>query len=199
MVKSVVAFLVLLNPFAMFIYLQPVMRELSPYVFMRLLARASLISFIIFAFFSYAGEYIFKDIFQIRFESFRIFGGAVFFTYAFMYIVHGRRSLIELKENLHDVANEIALPFMVGAGTISLAILMGYKYAPTVSLTLLLITLLINFSVVVLLMFLRKVFRPKWRVAFDKVMEMSMRLIGFFVGAIGVDMMITGIRNVFFE
>jgi len=198
MIKFGIAFLVLLNPFALFIYLQPVMKELSHAVFTKVLLRASLISFIIFSFFAVAGEYVFEEIFQIRFDSFRIFGGIVFSILALVYIVHGRRYLIELKEDLDDVAANIALPFMVGAGTISLAILIGHSYKPLLSFSIILTVLIINFVIIIALMYIRYALRSGLRTAFDRLMERSMRLIGFFVGAIGVDMVITGIKNIFF-
>lgn len=198
MIKFGIAFLVLLNPFALFIYLQPVMKELSHAVFTKVLLRASLISFIIFYFFAVAGEYVFEEIFQIRFDSFRIFGGIVFSILAIIYIVHGRRYLIELKEDLDDVAANIALPFMVGAGTISLAILIGHNYKPLLSFSIILTVLIINFIIIITLMYIRYALRSGLRTAFDRLAERSMRLIGFFVGAIGVDMVVTGIRNIFF-
>jgi len=198
MVKFGIAFLVLLNPFALYIYLQPVMRELSHGVFTKVLLRASLISFFIFYFFAVAGEYVFEEIFQIRFDSFRIFGGIVFSILALVYIVHGRRYLIELKEDLADVAANIALPFMVGAGTISLAILIGHNYKPLLSLSIILTVLIVNFVIIVALMYIRYALRSGLRTAFDRLAERSMRLIGFFVGSIGVDMVVTGIKNIFF-
>jgi len=194
-----VSFLAMLNPFALFIYLMPVMRELDEKDFMKVLLRASFISFIIFYIFSFGGEFIFEDILQIRFESFRIFGGVVLFTFAFMYIVHGRKSLIELKENLNDLANEIALPFMVGAGTISLAILIGYKFLVVKTSIILAGIMGVNFFAIVILMYIRKALSVRMKVAFDKMMEMSLRLNGFFVGAIGLNMIITGVDNLYFK
>ncbi|MFW5755581.1 MAG: MarC family protein, partial [Tangfeifania sp.] len=72
-----------------------------------------------------SGDFIFRRVFQIEFESFRIFGGIIIFSYAHFFIVKGQRALIMIKENLDDLASEIALPFMVGAGTISLSILLS--------------------------------------------------------------------------
>jgi multiple antibiotic resistance protein len=199
MIASVVAFLVLLNPFALFIYLQPVMRELSKRDFFKVLLKASLISFFIFFFFSFSGEFIFKEIFQINFEAFRIFGGIIFFSFAYMYIIHGRKSLIDMKENLNDLANEIALPFMVGAGTLLLSILMGHKFPHVVSAALLALILSVNFLLIVSLMYLRQMLSKRMRVAFDKNMEMLLRLNGFFVGAIGLNMIITGVENLYLK
>jgi multiple antibiotic resistance protein len=198
MIASAVAFLVLLNPFALFIYLQPVMRELSRKDFMKVLFNASVVSLLIFEFFAVGGEFFFDRILQIRFEAFRIFGGVIIFSFAFMYIIHGRRSLIDMKEDLDDLASEIALPFMIGAGTISLSILMGHHFRPVKSFVLLTAILSLNYLIILGLMYARQQFSTQLKVAFDKLMETSLRLNGFFVGAIGLNMIITGVNNLYF-
>lgn len=199
MLKQALFLLILINPFALTIYLQPIMKELTPGRFMAVLFRASVISFVIYFVFAVSGEYIFDRVYQIRFESFRIFGGIVFFSYAFMYIIHGRRSLVELKESLTDVASEIALPFMVGAGSISMAILIGHNHPVYVTFGIISSVLGANFVVIIGLMYLRKALVEEAQVAFDKLMGLSMRIIGFFVGALGVDMIITGVNNLYFS
>jgi multiple antibiotic resistance protein len=197
MIASAVAFLVLLNPFALFIYLQPVMRELSTKDFLRVLFRASFISFMIFIIFALTGEFIFKKVLQINFEAFRLFGGIIFFSFAYIYIIHGKKSLIELKENLNDLASEIALPFMVGAATLSLSIIIGHKFSFAKTALILTFILLVNFAIIALLMGIRAAMSAKMKVAFDKTMEMALRLNGFFVGAIGLNMIITAIDNIY--
>jgi multiple antibiotic resistance protein len=127
MIASIISFLVLLNSFALFIYLQPVMKELSKKDFQKVLFKATVISFVIYFFFPYSGEFIFDKVLQINFEAFRIFGGVIFFAFAYMFIIQGKKSLISMKENLDDLASEIALPFMAGAGTITLSVLIGKK------------------------------------------------------------------------
>jgi len=67
-------------------------------------------------------------IFQIDFESFRLFGGIVIFSMACMFIVGGRESFIHMRESLDDMASQLALPFMVGAGSVSVSILIGNAY-----------------------------------------------------------------------
>ena len=39
--------------------------------------------------------------------------------------------------------------------------------------------------------------KRKYRIAFDKNMAILMRLNGFFVGSIGINMVITGVNNLF--
>ena len=197
MIATIIAFLVLLNPFALFIYLQPVMRELSEKDFHKVLFEASLISFVIFALFVIAGDVIFQRIFQLNFEAFRIFGGVIIFTLAFMFIVQGKKSLITMKENLDDLASEIALPFMVGAGTISLCIVMSHKFTALKGMLILSIIMVIHYIIIFLLVKIRNLFAPEFRVAFDKNMEIALRLNGLFVGAIGINMIIVGLNNLY--
>lgn len=199
MVATVVGFLAMLNPFALFLYLNPVMRELSTKQFDKVLLKASAISFGICFFFFLTGDFIFKYIFHISFDSFRVFGGIVIFSFAYLFLVRGQRAMITMKTNLDELASEISLPFMVGAGTISLSIIMSEKYEGRmlVGACLLAAIFLLNFLIIVTLRVIRShIALRKFRVAFDKNMEVLLRLSGFFIGAIGVNMIVNGLRNI---
>ncbi len=198
MISSIIEILVMLNPFALFLYLEPIRKDLSHKNFMRVIFKATLISFAICLAFFFLGDSIFRKVFQIDFESFRIFGGIIIFSYAYFFIVRGQKALIMIKENLDDLASEIALPFMVGSGTISLSILLSQKHSMLIGS----LSLVIIFSVNFLTLFMLKRFRDmiegkKFKTAFDKNMEVLLRLNGFFIGAIGINMVLTGINNMF--
>jgi multiple antibiotic resistance protein len=176
------------------------MLELDHKEFKKVLFKASLISFLIYLVFFLFGDLLFTKVLQINFEAFRIFGGIVLFSFAYFYIVKGQKALLKMKENLDDLANEIALPFMVGAGTISLAILMKEQLDYTWGIITLALSMVVCYIVVMALKFVRdKLKKEKFRVAFDKNMEIMVRLNGFFVGAIGINMMNTGIQNLYFH
>jgi multiple antibiotic resistance protein len=199
MITLIIAFLVMLNPFALFLYLDPVRRELSKKSFAKVLFKANLISFGIYFLFLVFGDFIFKNILQINFESFRIFGGIIIFSFAYFFIIKGQKAFLQMKGNLDELASEIALPFMVGAGTISLAILLGHQFPTVLATVCLALILSINFLIIMLLTYIReKISRKRFRIAFDKNMEILLRLNGFFVGAIGINMVITGIITTFF-
>ena len=198
MLSSIIEILVMLNPFALFLYLEPIRKDLTHKSFMLVIFKATLISLFICLVFFLSGDFIFRRVFQIEFESFRIFGGIIIFSYAYFFIVKGQRALIMIKENLDDLASEIALPFMVGAGTISLSILLSQKHSLLIGATSLFIIFAVNF----LVLFAMKRFRDsidgkKFKTAFDKNMEVLLRLNGFFIGAIGINMVLTGIKNMF--
>jgi len=199
MIPLIIAFLVMLNPFALFLYLSPVMEALKHKEFMKVLLKATIISFAIFIIFLLVGDILFQKVFQINFESFRIFGGIVIFSFAYFFIVKGQKALIHMKENLDDLAEEIALPFMVGAGTISLTILMSKQLSFANGLIALIIILIFNYLLILGLKLIKdNITKKKLKIAFDKNMEILLRLTGFFVGAIGINMIVTGITNIFF-
>lgn len=198
MISSIIEILVMLNPFALFLYLEPIRKDLTHTSFLRVIFKATLISFFICTAFFFFGDFIFGKIFQINFESFRIFGGIIIFSYAYFFIVRGQRALIMLKEDLNDLASEIALPFMAGAGSISLSILLAEKHEIWKGALVLVIVFVLNFTTIFLLKYLRdSIEGKKFKKAFDKNMEVLLRLTGFFIGAIGINMMLTGISNIF--
>jgi multiple antibiotic resistance protein len=198
MAKLAISFLIMMNPFAQFLYLKNVADELDLRTFAQVYSRASIMSFVIYVIFSGIGEGLFTQFFNITFESFRIFGGIIIFSYAFLFIMNGAKGLVQVKENLDDLASEIALPFIVGAGTIYLAILIGLN-APNILWSGGIIggVMVVNFLTVLLLVFIKELFRKKRKVAFDKYVGIAMRLNAFFMGAIGVNMVVEGILSVF--
>jgi multiple antibiotic resistance protein len=192
-----IAFLALLNPFALFIYLRPVMVGLSGKAFAKVLLQASVISLLIYFIFAVSGIFLFEKILQIKFESFRIFGGLVISALALMVILTGKHALIHIKEDLDDLASEIALPYMVGAGTISLSIIIGNTLPPLASFLVLFFVVSLNYIAVLILKQIREYLPTKFQIAFDKSMGILLRLSAFLIGAIGLNMIMTGIANLF--
>ncbi|HEV7331957.1 MAG TPA: MarC family protein [Flavisolibacter sp.] len=198
MLSAIISFLVMLNPFALFLYLKPVMNNLSDHDFRKVFTRATIISFFIFLAFLIFGDVFFLRVFQINFESFRIFGGIVIFSLAYFFIVRGEKAFIQMKGDLTDIASEIALPFMVGAGTISLTVLMRERLLLWQGVVALVIILLTTFCFIIGLKKIRANMKSEnVRVVFDKNMEILLRINGFFLGAIGVDMIVQGIKTSF--
>jgi len=199
MLGMITGFIILINPFALYIYLNPVMEKLSNRDFVKVLTKASLISTAIYIVFMLVGDFLFSKVFRINFDSFRIFGGIVLFSFSYFYIVKGQKALLDIKEDLNDLASEIALPFMVGAGTISLSILIGENWDYITGTLMISGSVAVSVAVILILKTIKdKLNPPKIKVAFDKNMEVLIRLNGFFVGAIGIDMIITGINNIYF-
>jgi len=199
MFAAILTLLIMMNPFALFIYLSPIMKDLSHKGFVLVLFKASVISLFVLLFFFFIGEALFDEILDIAFSSFKIFGGIVIFSFAYLYIVSGRKAIIMVKENLDDLASEIALPFIVGAGSISLAVLLKHNFPIVSGIIILTLVIALNFLIIILLKMIKdRIPGKKFKVAFDKNMQILMRLMGFIIGAIGIDLIIKGIKETFF-
>lgn len=198
MLESILSFLVMLNPIGLFLYLSPIRRELTQKKFMTVMFKATFISFAIYLVFLVLGDWAFKTLFNIYFDSFRIFGGIIIFSFAYLFLVKGQRAFLHMREDLDDLASDIALPFMVGAGTISLTILLNQKVNMGEGIMILVFALLVNFFVIMFLNWIReRIPTKRLRIAYDKNMHIFMRLNAFFMGAIGVNMIVEGVINLF--
>ncbi len=196
MISTILSFLFLLNPFALFLYFSPIMKSLTHKDFVSILYKASVISFGIFLFIAIAKELLFEHVFNIHFESFKIFGGIIIFSIAYLFIMNGERTFIQLKGGLHEVANQVVLPYMVGAATISLVVVMFDKFNLWRTILLLFVILLINFLIIICLKLFRDLLETKRQeFVFDRFMNIFLRLNGFFLGAIGVNMVLTGFNE----
>ena len=198
MISEILAFLAMLNPFALFLYLRPAMKDLPAREYSEALIKAGTISLIVFLTFVLLKDFIFETLLNIDFEAFRIFGGIILFSFAFIMIVRGQKAFIQLKGSIDELAAEIALPYMVGAGTISLSILLRESFGILMAGWLLFVIMAIHVGIVIGLHFIRKMIDHKpGQHAFDYSMEVLLRVSGFFLGAIGIDMVLTGIRAFF--
>jgi len=194
MLNFVISFLILLNPFALFIYLLPIKKDRGFPAFANILFRASIISAAIYLAFAFFGEAIFRSLY-IQFEAFRIFGGIVLISFALSFILQGKQSMIATRGELSKIAAEVALPFIVGAGTITQSILIGEVMDNVTALITVTLVMIINFSIIMGLAYARHLLKEPLKIVLDKNAEILLRINGFIVGAYGVDLIITGIAN----
>jgi small neutral amino acid transporter SnatA (MarC family) len=83
--------------------------------------RAALISGIVFGVFAYTGEAVFTQVLQVRFAAFQVFGGLLFLLVALRFMLSGSATLVTLRGEPGQIAGAVAMPFMIGPGTVSAA------------------------------------------------------------------------------
>ncbi len=194
--NHIIQFLILLNPFALFIYLNSLYNDLGRKDFAFVLWKASLISGGFYLVFAFTGDFIFINFFNVAFDSFRLFGGIVILIYSLIFIIQGKKSFFTLKGSLDDLASEIALPFMVGAASVAQSILIGQKYSKLITFIIITSTLVINFGTIMLLIEIKyKIIKKKYRITFDKLLTILLRINGFFVGSIGIEMILKSLER----
>lgn len=197
MLAAIVSLVVMLNPFGLFFYLTPVKDQMKTRVFTGVFLRSAVISYGIVLFFYFFGEFFFMNVIKINFEAFRIFGGVIIFSFSYLYIIGGRRSMIMMKDDPDDLAAEIAMPFMVGLGSISVIILISHQLPRGQGFIAVTASLLLHFIISASFIAARENIQNKlMKKYFERTINVLVRVNGFFIGAIGVNLLITGIKNI---
>jgi small neutral amino acid transporter SnatA (MarC family) len=129
-VNSAVLLFVILNPFALSVYLIDIFRHNSLQTVVHIVLRAALISGAVFSVFAYTGEAVFTQVLQVRFAAFQIFGGLLFLLVALRFMLSGSATLVTLRGEPGQIAGAVAMPFMIGPGTVSAATMAGLRLKP---------------------------------------------------------------------
>ncbi len=191
-VDAVVLMLVLFNPLLMSAYLHDVMSELDVRVFLRVVSRAFVISGVVFILFAWAGDSLFSRVLQVRFAAFLIFGGFVFLVIALRYLVMGAEMIGKLRGETEHLAGAIAMPFMIGPGTISASVLTGARLPIEWAALAIVVALLIS---CLLLMAMKRLFdlvQQRNERLVERYAEIIGRASALIIGTIAVEMILKG-------
>lgn len=193
--ESAVLLFVLLSPFLLSIYLLDLIQELDVRRFGRVLVRASVISGVVFVVFAWAGDAIFSRVLQVRFCAFQVFGGIVFLVIAVRFVLVGSRAISSLRGSAEHLAGSIAMPFMIGPGTVSASVLAGTR----LPMALAALAVAAALSVTVLTVFLLKVLHDLVRTRNERLVERYVEIVGrisaLVVGTIAIEMVFQGIDS----
>jgi multiple antibiotic resistance protein len=193
-VRSFLLLFVLLNPFILSVYLGELVTALDLRHFGRQLARAMIISFVVFAAFAWAGEALFENAFQVRFFAFRIFGGITFLIIGIRLITGGQEA-VTFGSRDEQLAASIAMPFIIGPGTISAAVLAGARLdwlAATLAIALALAAAL---AALMLFKWVHDVVRTSHEPLVRRYTEIVGRATALFAGSFAIDMILRGIEG----
>jgi multiple antibiotic resistance protein len=193
--RSLVAFVAILNPFALSLYLASLMDDLDRKRFFSVLFQASLISLVVFFLFAWCGEPLLIDFLAVQPSALRVFGGLIFVIVAYGYVTQGYKATVFLRGNLDGLPSSVALPFMIGAGTITQAILTGKRHHVAEAFLIIACTLVISFVIVTAFKLTRDhMSGPRERV-FQRYVDILARLNGLIIGAISIDMVTNGLKE----
>ena len=191
--------LVLLNPFLLIVYLIKLVDTYTSRQFCRTLFVAGLISIVVFVAFAILGDLIFSVVFQTHFASFQIFGGIVFLIIGLEVVFKGPGSLEMLRADSKDVASSIAMPILIGPGTVSAAVLIGKRlpaFYASISVTL---AVVFSITVMIILKYFFDISRRKTEKLLERYIEIAGRILGLYVGTVSIEMIISGLASWFQE
>jgi len=126
--KSSILLFTLLNPFLILVYLLGMVKELAIKQFAQKIIYAGLIAIVVYSFFAILGDAIFGDIVQAEFASFQIFGGVILLLIGLQFVFRGPMSMTMLKSESGYSAGAVAMPVLIGPGTISASLVIGKRH-----------------------------------------------------------------------
>lgn len=195
LIRSTVLLLVILNPFALAVYLLEMLREHSVADVGRIMLRAGIVSGCVFVVFAWLGNRIFQDLLQARFASFQIFGGILFLIIALRFMLNGGTTLIALRGKPGHVAGAVAMPFMIGPGTVSAAVVAGSRLTPGMAALAIGLALgLTTLTVLGLKLAFDRV-RSRNAALIERYTEVTGRVAALVIGTIACEMILRGLES----
>ncbi|MGD9202489.1 MAG: MarC family protein [Chitinispirillia bacterium] len=195
LIRSSALLLVLLNPFLLIIYLIDVVQKLDRAQFARVLVRAGIIATAVFWLFAVLGDAVFSDFMQAEFASFQIFGGGLFLLIGLQFVFCGPMAIEVLRSESEYLAGAIAMPILIGPGTISASVIIGKRHDAVPACGAVLSAVVISILLMFGLKALHDFVRPKREPFIQRYIEIAGRIMALIVGTISVEMIMQGIRT----
>jgi len=189
-------FFVILNPFSQVLFLWGLMTSMSWREFAGIYARASLLSFGVYALFALTGDMLFREVFQVRVDAFRIFGGLIVFIISLRYFTQGGGSAQFFQGKATELATSISIPFMVGPATIWVSMEIGRTLAAPMDVLLIGAVLTVNFVIMTVAQLFLSRMKRNTESLVGAYFTILMRTNALFIGAIGIEMILAGLAGV---
>ncbi len=186
---------VLLNPFLVIVYLVDVVQKLEQRQFRKVLVRAGLIASAVFCCFAILGDAIFSDIVQAEFASFQVFGGIVFLLIGLQFVFRGPMAMEILRGESEHLAGAIAMPLLIGPGTISASVIIGKRHDALTACSIVLASVIISILIMLILKAAHDFVRPRRERLIQRYIEIAGRIVALFVGTVSVEMIMQGVRT----
>lgn len=193
--RSTALLLVLLNPFLVIVYLVDVVQKLDRRQFARVLVRAGVIASLVFCSFAVLGDAVFSSIIQAEFASFQIFGGIVFLLIGLQFVFRGPVAIEILRGESEHLAGAIAMPILIGPGTISASVIVGERHDPVRACGAVLAAVLVSVLIMIALKALHDFVRPRREPLIERYIEIAGRITALFVGTVSIEMIMQGLHT----
>ncbi|MBN2159380.1 MAG: MarC family protein [Spirochaetes bacterium] len=193
--RSSALLLVLLNPFLVIVYLFDMVQKLNRVQFIKVMTRAAIIASAVFCCFAVLGDIIFSRIIQASFASFQIFGGLIFLLIGFQFVFRGPSAIEILRGESEHLAGAVAMPVLIGPGTISASVIIGERHNPVIACIIVILTVLIAILLILVLKELHDYVRPRNEPLVQRYIEITGRITALIVGTISVEMIMHGIQT----
>lgn len=193
--RSVALLFLLLNPFLVIVYLVEVVQKFEHAAFKRVMLRAGAIAMAVFVGFALLGDTVFSRFMQADFASFQIFGGIVFLTIGLQFVFRGSAAIEALRGESAHVAGAIAMPILIGPGTISASVIIGQRHDPLIAIGAIGVAVLGSILIILVLKRIHDWVRPRNEPLIERYIEVAGRITALFVGTFSIQMIMQGLQE----
>jgi len=174
------------------VYLIDLFHRVEKSQFRQILIRAGLIAGAVFCAFAVLGDAIFSRVIQAEFASFQIFGGLIFVLIGLQFVFQGPTAIEILRGESSHVAGAIAMPVLIGPGTISASVIIGERHNPLSACLVVISAVAISLIIVILLKGLHDFVRPRREALIERYIEIVGRITALYVGTVAIEMIMQG-------
>lgn len=194
-IESTTLLLALLNPFLLVVYLIGPMKRLNLQEFRQVLTRAGLIASVVFCCFAVLGDAIFTNVVQADFASFQIFGGLVFVLIGLQFVFKGPDAIKMLQGEASHISGVIAMPVLIGPGTISASVIIGKRHDPLIACLSVLIAVFVSLVIVLVLKAIHDYVLPRKEALIERYIDIFGRITALYVGTVAIEMIMRGVST----
>jgi len=192
-VRSTTLLFMLLNPFLLVVYLMDVFDKLPPTTFRSVVFRAGLISIAVFSFAAILGDVLFQDLLQAEFASFQVFGGVVFLLIGLRFVFEGNAAIKGLRGESQHIAGSIAMPLMIGPGTIGASIVVGKHLSRLHAVLSISTAVLVSVGVMIVLKYIHDYVKARNEELVQRYIDIAGRVTALVVGTFAIEMIMRGL------
>jgi small neutral amino acid transporter SnatA (MarC family) len=167
-VSSALLLFALLNPFLMSVYLLDLITDLPGATFVRVLARGALISAV-------------------------VFGGVIFLLIGVRFVFSGADAMRGIRGQPEHVAGSIAMPFMIGPGTVSASVVVGARLPLADAVIVIFATLAAAVVLVAAIKLAHDYLKERNARVVDRYIEIVGRVSALLIGTFAVEMIFEGL------
>lgn len=195
MLEDGLLMLVIMNPFAQMLYLSKLIQDTTTAQFGRIYFEGTLLTFFICIMCAYVGEFVIFTMFQVTLPAMRVFGGLVNLHLSYTYVMQGPEGIKLFRGDISTLAQQIALPIMVGAGVVWVSMRIGRLHPTPIAAAIIGSVLAINYVLVLAYQFLLRSAHGRFELLVTKYFGVAMRFNALLIGALSVEMILGGIRE----
>lgn len=193
--RSVILLFALLNPFLMSMYLLNMIQTLDWHRFRGGLSGGGAISTVVFIGFAVMGDFFFEDLLQVRFASFLIFGGLVFLVIGLQFMLQGSEAIGALRGDDGNIAETVAVPFMIGPGTISASVLIGSRLDVWFAVGAICVAMVLTVMSLLILKRFYDIIRVRNEAIVRRYVTIAGRVSGLIIGTFAIEMVLQGLDS----